>query len=91
MVHRSINRALSMCKVFFPSTGKMRDTDTVDFFPKEIPFPKTKTEDYLIQATSDILALLQEPPKSIPYLQYGDQNKCSNTIVKTPQPSCDST
>ena len=51
---------------FPPSTGKTRDTDTVDFFPKEIPFPKTMTEDYLIQATSEILALFQEPPKSFP-------------------------
>ena len=66
-------------KCFFPSTGKTRDTDTVEFFPKEIPFPKTTTEDYLIQATSDILALLQEPPKSLPYLQYGDKTK--NALV----------
>ena len=66
---------IDVLSVFSPSTGKTRDTDTVDFFPKEIPFPKTKTEDYLIQATSDILYLLQEPPKSLPYLQYGDTTK----------------
>ena len=66
--------------MFFTSAGKTRDTDTVDFFPKEIPFPKTKTEDYLIQATPDILVLLQEPPKSLPYLQYGDTTK--NALIK---------
>ena len=67
-------------KCFFSSTGKTRDTYTVDFFPKEIPFPKTKTEEYLIQETSDILALLQEPPKSLPYLHYGD--KTNNALIK---------
>ena len=67
-------------KCFFPTPGKTRDTDTVDFFPKEIPFPKTKTEYYLIQATSEILALIQEPPKSLPYIQYGDTTK--NVLIK---------
>ena len=67
-------------KRFPPSTGKTRDTYTIDFFPKEIPFPKTTTEDYLIQATLEILALLQETPKSLPYLQYGDTTK--NALIK---------
>ena len=66
--------------MFFPSTGKWRDTDAVDLFPKEIPFPKTNTEDYLIQATSEILVLLQEPPKSLPYLQCDDTTK--NALIK---------
>ena len=69
-----------LVKCFLPSTGKTRDTYTVDLFPKEITFPKTKTEDYLIQVTSDILYLLQEPPKSLPYLQYGDKTK--NALIK---------
>ena len=43
-------------------------------------FPKTTTEDYLILATSDILDLLQEPPKSLPYIRYGDTTK--NTLRK---------
>ena len=31
-------------KFFFPYTGKTRYTNTVYFFPKEIPFTKTKTD-----------------------------------------------
>ena len=60
---------------FFLATGKTRDSDTVEFFLKEIPFPKTKTEDYLIQAATDILILLQKPPKSLPSLKYGDDTR----------------
>ena len=34
----------------------------------------------MIQATSYILDLLQAPPKSLPYLQYGDTTK--NALIK---------
>ena len=70
-------------KCFFPTTGKTRDTDTVEFFPKEIPFPKTTSEDFLIQAATDILTLLQGPNQTLPILQYGDTTK--NALVQLSQ------
>ena len=56
-------------KCYFPDTKATRDAETVEFFPKEVPFPKTTSEDYLLQSASDILAILKSPPKSLPYLQ----------------------
>ena len=68
-------------KYYFPATRSTRDADTVEFFPKDIPFPKTTSEDYLLQ--SDILAILKSPPKFLPYLQYGDSTK--NALVQLSQ------
>jgi hypothetical protein len=66
-------------KCYLPTTSRERDVDTLQFFPKKIPFPKTSTEDYLKQAASDILAILQKPPTTLPYLACGDAT--SNAIV----------
>jgi hypothetical protein len=45
-------------KCHLPTTSRERDVDTLQFFPKQIPFPKTSTEDYYLkQAASDILAI----------------------------------
>ena len=70
-------------KCYFPDTKATRDADTVEFLPKEIPFPNTTSEDYLLQSASDILAILKSPPKSLPYLQYGDSTK--NALVQLSQ------
>jgi hypothetical protein len=59
---------------YIPSTHRVRHADTVQFFPTVIPFPAVTLEDFLRQATSDILAILQNPP-SIPTLQCGDDTK----------------
>jgi hypothetical protein len=67
-------------KCYLPSTARERDVDTLQFFPKKIPFPKISTEDYLKQAASDILSILQNPPSSLPYLAYGDPTK--NALVQ---------
>jgi hypothetical protein len=67
-------------KCYIPSTARGRDVDTKQFFPKKIPFPSISTEDYLKQAASDILAILQKPPSSLPYLAYGDMT--NNAIVQ---------
>jgi hypothetical protein len=48
-------------KCYLPTTSRERDVDALQFFPKKISFPKTSTEDYLKQAASDILAMLQKP------------------------------
>jgi hypothetical protein len=67
-------------KCYFPLTRSVRDADTIEFFPKTIPFPTTTTEDYLIQSTQDIIQLLKEPPKNLPFLQYGNETK--NALIQ---------
>ena len=64
------------------ATARERDVDTLKFFPKAIPFPTISTEDYLKQAASDILSrILQNPPASLPYLEYVDATK--NVLIQT--------
>jgi hypothetical protein len=67
-------------KCYIPASGRERDVDTLQFFPKTIPFPEVSTEDYLTQAASDILSILQRPPSNLPYLAYGDTTK--NALVQ---------
>jgi hypothetical protein len=67
-------------KCYLPATARVRDVDTLQFFPKKIPFPNIFTEDYLKQAASDILAILQHPPSNFPYLEYG--NSSNNALVQ---------
>jgi hypothetical protein len=67
-------------KCYIPTTSRERNVDTLQFFPKKIPFPRISTEDYLKQAASDIVAILKNPPSSIPYLAYGDTT--NNAIVQ---------
>ena len=67
-------------KCYLPSTTRERDVDSLQFFPTSIPFPNISTEEYLKQAASDIVAILQKPPSSIPYLAYGDTTQ--NALVQ---------
>jgi hypothetical protein len=67
--------------VYFPSTRTTRTVDTVRYFPHTIPFPKTTLEDHLRQASSDIVALLANPPSKVtPELQSG--SKIHNAILE---------
>ena len=59
-------------KCFIPETGTIRDTDTVELFPQQVPFPQVSNETFLRQAASDIIAILQAPTPTIPSLTYGD-------------------
>ena len=78
---------------YIPSTHRVRHADTVQFFPKVIPFPSVTLEDFLRQATSDIISILQNPP-TIPTLKCGadTQNavlelaKILNRAVPDPAP-----
>jgi hypothetical protein len=56
---------------YIPSTASTRNADTVDFFPKQVPFPKTNTDDYLRQAAEDIVSILSTKRTSNPSLTYG--------------------
>jgi hypothetical protein len=52
-------------KCFLPTTNRVRDADTVKFFPHQIPFPSTTTTDNLCQqATNNVLSILKDLPKS---------------------------
>ena len=66
-----------------PVTYIERDADTVEFFPVTTPFPNFSIDDYLQQAATDIPAILQEPNKSIPSLQYG--SKVINAYIQLVQ------
>ena len=58
---------------YFPNTKATRNVDTVTFSPTTVPFPKVNLEDFLRQAASDIVSLLQNPPSTTtPSLQAGD-------------------
>ena len=63
-----------------PDTGLVRYTDNLQFIPDTFKSPKTTAEDYLRQSIGDILALLQEPHKTLTFLAYGNDTK--NAITK---------
>ena len=67
-------------KCYIPTTGIVRITDTLQYFPKACVYPKTTTEDYLLQAIRDIIAVMKNPTKKLPFLSYVDATK--NAINK---------
>ena len=48
----------------FPQTRATRDVDTVIFFPSIIPFPQIKIDEFLCQAASDRVSILQNTPSN---------------------------
>ena len=62
-------------KCFIPKTSKVKDADTVEFFPHAIKFPTVTTDSCLRQAATDIVELLRKRKPSFPSLQYGDAVK----------------
>ena len=59
-------------KCYIPTSRTEINYDTLAFFPNDIPFPKVSTEDYLKQATANIIQRLTNPITQLPYLQVGD-------------------
>ena len=57
---------------YLPSTSQERISDTAEFFPHTIPLPTTTDAHYLKQAADDILAVLNKPKPTLPYIQAGD-------------------
>ena len=63
-------------KCYFPDTRSERDVDTVTFFPHSIKFPEVNLDDFLRQATYDIITLLTDPPSTTTVsLKAGDSTK----------------
>jgi hypothetical protein len=67
-------------RCYIPSTRAEVDADTIHFIPSKIPIPATSTKDYLNQAAGDILAILQNPPPTLAFLDAS--NATTNTITK---------
>ena len=68
-------------KCYMPATGSVRYTDTLKFIPATFKSLKTTAEDYLRQSVVDMIASLQDPPKTLPFLTYGDATKTSVTKI----------
>jgi hypothetical protein len=68
---------------YMPTTGRVRDVDTVEFFPTIIPFPTITTADYLKQAATDIVTILRNPSNDLPSLSFGDDT--TNALVQIAQ------
>ena len=63
-------------RFYLPSTRAEVDTDTVTFIPHVIAIPEMNLEDFLRQATLDIVSLLTHPPaSSVPVMMLGDNTK----------------
>ena len=52
---------------YMPATGMVRIIDTLQYISKAFDFPKTITENYLQQATVDIIDIMKYPPKTLPF------------------------
>lgn len=68
---------------YIPVTRAEINCDTLEFFPHIIPSPQVKTEDFLWQATSDIVSLLTNPITHLPFLEAG--NSTLNALLKIAQ------
>ena len=62
-------------KCYISATRAEVNCDTLALFPHNIPCSKVSTEDYLKQATDDIIQLLTNPVAQLPFLQIGDTTK----------------
>ena len=51
-------------RCYFPKTRSERNTNTVTFFPKQIPFPEIKLDVFLKQAAIDLISFLTTPPST---------------------------
>ena len=66
-----------------PATGIVRITDTLQYTLKAFSSPKTTTEDYLQQEIGDIIAVMKDPLKIIPFSLNGDATKIQSTRLHT--------
>ena len=51
-------------QVYFPRTKRTRPVQQLDIVPHDIPIPQVKLEDFLSQAATDIIRILQSPPST---------------------------
>ena len=65
---------------YMPATGIVRITDTLQYIPNAFALPKTLIEVNLQQSIGYIVSIIKDPPKTLPFLSYGDATK--NVINK---------
>ena len=70
-----------MCQSFHPKTNAIRDHDTVIFIPHVIPVPEVDLKDFLRQAVSDIVTLLQHPSTSA-HVGHDARDKTRNALLE---------
>ncbi len=58
---------------YIPKTRSERITDTVTYIPSKIPIPAFDANAHLQQALDDILHIIKNPPKNMPFLTAGDE------------------
>ena len=62
----------NIVKCFLPSTHAVRDTDIVELFLANVPFPSMTTKDLLLKSTNDILSIIKTKKLSLPGITMGD-------------------
>ena len=63
-------------KCYFPKTRRVKDIQKLEILPHNIPIPEVNMNDFLHQATGDILAILQTPPSTTALsLEAGDPTR----------------
>ena len=72
MVCGTNSRILSVLSVLYTVNWKQTNVDTVEFFPKQEPFPKLSPDTFLCQVASDIIHILPLSKNNIPTFSYGD-------------------
>ena len=68
-------------RCFNPDTGREIDVNTLQFFPHNTPLPEIATEDYLKQAATDIVSILQSLPTSTPSLKLNKTTRHALTYI----------
>lgn len=66
---------------FIPKTRAERITDTVTYIPANIPIPQFTAQDHLQQALDNILNIIKNPPKNMPFLTSGDNTTNALRII----------
>ena len=51
--------------------GRATGADTIEFMPRDVPFPSVTADEYIYQATTDILHILQNKNDKILSLTFG--------------------
>ena len=70
--------------IYFPKTRKTAVLGTVTFIPHSVKFPKVTLEEFLKQATEDIITILKSPkllPSTIPQLSMRDDTTNALTTI----------
>ena len=70
---------LYICMQFcMHATCIVRITDVLKYIPKSFTFPKTPKEDYFQQSIGDIIEIMKDPPKTLPFCPIVmQQNNCA--------------